>query len=47
MLAKLKADLTAAKAYVVVHWKQLVTAGVVGKYWAAIVATVVGLVHSL
>ena len=40
MLAKLKADLVAAKAYVVVHWKQLVTAVVAGKYSVAIVAAV-------
>ena len=41
MLAKLKADLAAAKAYVVEHYKQLVAAIVAGKYSAVVIAAVV------
>lgn len=47
MLAKIKAKLVAAKDYVVVHYKQLVAAGVLGKYAAAIASAVVALVHKL
>jgi hypothetical protein len=47
MLAGLKADLLAAKAYVVAHYKQLGVAAVVGKYSSAIVAAVVALVKAL
>jgi hypothetical protein len=47
MLAKLKADLVAAKAYVVVHYKQLVAALVAGKYSGAVISAVVALYHAL
>ena len=47
MLAKLKADLVAVKAYVVEHWKQLTAAVVGGKYLTAIVAAVTSVIHSL
>jgi hypothetical protein len=47
MLAKLKADLVAVKDYVVVHYKQLGLAALLGKYAAAVVAAVSALVHSL
>ena len=47
MLAKLKADLAAAKAYVLAHYKQLGVAAVVGKYSAALVAAVTALVKAL
>ncbi len=54
MLAKIKADLAAAKAkvvaawaYVSAHYKQLVAAAVAGKYSAAIIATVSALIHKL
>jgi hypothetical protein len=44
MLAKIKAELAAVKAYVVVHYKQLVAAVVAGKFSAAIVAGVLHVV---
>jgi hypothetical protein len=50
MLAKLKADFLAVKAYVVEHYKQLVAAVVAGKFSAALVAGalhVVALVKAL
>jgi hypothetical protein len=47
MLAALKADLAAAKAYLVTHYKQLALAAVLGKFSSAIVAAVVALVHAL
>jgi hypothetical protein len=47
MLAVLKADLVAAEAYVVSHYKQLGVAVLVGKFSSAIVAAVVALVHAL
>lgn len=47
MLAKIKAKLAAAKAYVVVHWKQLTAAGVIGKYATAIGAVLSALIHKL
>ena len=47
ILAKLKADATAVKAYVVEHYKQLAAAVVAGKYWSTIVAAVLSVVHKL
>lgn len=47
MLAKIKAKLLAAKDYVVVHWKQLTTSAVLGKYAAAIAGALSALVHKL
>jgi hypothetical protein len=47
VLAKLKADLTTVKAYVVEHYKQLGVAALVGKYSAVVVAAVTALVKHL
>lgn len=47
MLAKLKAKLAAVKAYIVVHWKQLVAAIAAGHYGATILAVVTALIHKL
>lgn len=47
MLATLKADFSAAKAYVVAHYKQLVAALAIGKYSGAIVSAVAAFVHGL
>ena len=47
MLAALKADLVAAKNYVLAHYKQLGVAAVVGKYSSALVAAVLALVKAL
>lgn len=47
MLAKLKAKLLAAKAYVVTHWKQLTAAGALGKFGSVILAALTALVHRL
>lgn len=47
MLATLKADFAAVKAYVLAHYKQLAVAALVGKYWALVVAAVSAVVHAL
>jgi hypothetical protein len=47
MLAKIKAKLVAAKAYVVVHWKQLVAAVAAGHWGSSILAAALALVHKL
>jgi hypothetical protein len=47
MFASLKADLTAAWAYVLAHYKQLGVAALLGKYSAVIVAAVTAFVKAL
>lgn len=47
MFAKLKADVVAAKDYVVVHYKQLAVAALLGKFYSVVVAAVVAVVHAL
>jgi hypothetical protein len=47
MLAKLKAKLAAVKAYLVVHYKQLVAAVVAGHYGSTLLAAVAALIHKL
>lgn len=50
MLAKLKADYEAAKAYLVTHYKQLLAAGLAGKFSSALVSAggaIVALVHKV
>ena len=47
MLATLKADLQAVKAYVVAHYKQVGVAALFGKYSSALLAAVAALVHAL
>lgn len=47
MLAKLKVKLTAVKAYLVLHWKQLTAALAAGKWSSALVAAVTALVHKI
>ena len=47
MLASLKADLLAAKAYLELHYKQLAIAAVLGKFSSAILALVLAAVKAL
>jgi hypothetical protein len=47
MLATVKAKIAAAKAYVVVHWKQLTAAIAAGHWGSTIVAAATALIHKL
>lgn len=47
MLATLKADYLAVKAYITANYKQVGVAALLGKYSSALLAAVAALVHAL